>query len=71
MDSLGNIVNTIGWVALGILIFGALTLLFDLNFVRGRLFSAMHARTRVRYGIVASVLVILLAALDIYLTLAA
>lgn len=63
--------STAGLVTLGIFIFGGLTLLFDLNFVRGRVFSAKLARSRLRYGIVASVIVILLAALDIYLTVTA
>lgn len=63
--------GNIDLVTLGILIFGALTLLFDLNFLRGRVFSAKRTRLRLRYGMLASVAVILLAALAIYLELTA
>jgi len=59
------------WVTIGILVFGGLTLLFDLNFARRRVFRRESARSRVRFGMGACVILLFLLALDVYLTLTA
>jgi hypothetical protein len=58
-------------VTIGIFVFSGLTLLFDLNFARRRFFIWGSAESRVRFGMGACVILIVLLALDVYLTLTA
>jgi len=56
-------------ITIAILIVGSLAVLFSLIFLGGRFVRRRSVLTRLRTGIVAAILVILLAALDIYLAI--
>ena len=55
-------------VTIGTLIVAAVAIVYSLIFVGGRVVTPRTIRARLRTGIVAAILVIALAALDIYLT---
>ncbi len=58
------------WVTIGTLIVAAIAIVYSFIFVGGRVVTPRAVRARLRSGVIAAVLVIALAALDIYLTVA-
>jgi hypothetical protein len=55
-------------VTIGTLIVAAVAIVYSLIFVGGRVVTPRTIRTRLRTGVIAAIVVIVLAALDIYLT---
>jgi hypothetical protein len=57
------------FITIGILVVGGVAVLYSLIFLGGRVVTPQTIQTRLRTGIIAAVLVIALAVLDIYLAL--
>ena len=58
------------WVTIGTLIVATIAIVYSFIFVGGHVVTPRAARARLRSGVIAATLVIALAALDIYLTVA-